>query len=137
MSEEIEGLGGPLGLAPGEKVPNQLRILAMQENLGNLRSVHRPATRIARLALKEARIYLFDKGVVVANGRGAMGLFRWEQVTVEQKGGAWLVTGPDKARIQFTKHWTDYELLGRTAQQAAARAAAQAEPPADGSGLPG
>ena len=126
MTDELAGLGGPRGLAPGEKVPTQLRILAMQENLGNLISVHRPATRLARLALKEARVYLYDKGFVVADGRGGTGLFRWEHsaVSVKAKSAAWLVTRADGPRFQATKHWTDHQDLGRAIEQAVAGAGA-------------
>jgi len=122
MSDDLAGLGGPRGLAPGEKVPNQLRILAMQENLGNLLSVHRPATRLARLTLKQARVYVYDKGFVVADGRGGTGLFRWEQCAVAAKSGSWLVTRADGPRFPVTKHWTEHEALGRAIEQAVARA---------------
>ena len=122
MSDELGGLGGPRGLAPGEKVPNQLRILAMKENLGNLLSVHRAGSRIARLALKESRVYLYDKGLVVDNGRGGMGLFRWEQCTVAAKSGSWLVTRADGPKFAVTKHWTDHQALGLALERAVAQA---------------
>lgn len=96
-----------------EPVPNQLRILAAQENLGKLVSVHRPATWLARLVLKQSRVYLYDKGLVLSNGRGALGLFAWEQVSVSEKAGGWLVTRQDGARFRLTRHWTDYKELGR------------------------
>jgi hypothetical protein len=98
---------------PTEPVPNQLRILAAQENLGNLVSIHRPATWLARLALKGSRVYLYDKGFVLSNGRGALGLFLREQVTVSEKAGTWLVTRQDGARFRLTRHWTDYRELGQ------------------------
>ncbi|WP_034268154.1 hypothetical protein [Actinospica robiniae] len=122
MSDELAGLGGPRGLAPGEKVPNQLRILAMQENLGNLLSVHRPATRLGRLALKESRVYLYDKGLVADNGRGGMGLFRWEHCAVAAKSGGWLVTRADGPKFAVTKHWTEHQALGLAAERAVAQA---------------
>jgi hypothetical protein len=96
-----------------EPVPAQLRILAAQENLGNLISIHRPATWLARLILKDSRVYLFDQGFVLSNGRGALGLFRSEQVTVTAKAGTWLVTRSDGARFRLTRHWTDYRELGQ------------------------
>ena len=104
MTDELNG--------PTEPVPNQLRILAAQENLGNLVSIHRPATWLARRALKDSRVYLYDKGFVLANGRGALGLFLHGQVTVSEKAGTWLVTRQDGARFRLTRHWTDYRKLG-------------------------
>jgi hypothetical protein len=118
----LEGLGGPRGLAPGEKVPNPLRILAAKENLGNLTSVHRPATRLGRLALKQARVYRYDRGFVLDNGRGGLGLFRWEQSAVTAKGESWLVTRADGAEFQVTKHWSEHRELGGAVAQAVARA---------------
>jgi hypothetical protein len=123
MSDDLESLSGPRGLAPGEKVPNPLRILAMQENLGRLHAVHRPATRLARLTLKEARIYLYDKGLVISSARGTLALYRWEQCTVVQKAGTWLVSSANRAKVPLTKHWTEYEELGRAVEQAVAQAA--------------
>jgi hypothetical protein len=123
MSDELAGLGGPRGLEPGEKVPNQLRILAMQENLGALISVHRPATRLARLALKQARVYLYAKGFVLDDGRGGMGLFRWERSAVAAKSDGWLVTRADGPRFQVGRMWTDHRELGAAIEQAVARAA--------------
>lgn len=125
MSDELAGLGdlgGPRGLGPGEKVPNQLRILAAHENLGRLISVHRPGTRLARIALKEARVYLYDKGFVVADGRGGTGLFRWEQCAVAGKPGNRVVSRADGPKFQVTKHWTDHEELGQAIEQAVAQA---------------
>ena len=105
MTDELNG--------PTEPVPNQLRILAAQENLGNLVSTHRPATWLARRALKGSRVYLYDKGFVLSDGRGALGLFLHEQVTVSEKAGTWLVTRQDGARFRLTRHWTDYRKLGQ------------------------
>ncbi len=126
MSDElgVGDLGGPRGLEPGEKVPTQLRILAMQENLGNLLSVHRPATRLARLALKQARIYLYDKGFVLADAHGGTSLFRWEQCTVTAKGDGWLVSSATGPKFQVTKHWTDHQALGAAIEQSVARVSA-------------
>jgi hypothetical protein len=123
MSDDLEDLGGPRGLEPGEKVPNALRILAMRENLGHLHAVYRPATRLARLTLKEARIYRYDKGLVLASGRGTSDPFRWEQCTVQKRAGGCLLTRQDGAKLQLTKHWTEYEELGRAVEQAVAQAA--------------
>lgn len=99
-----------------------MRVLAMEENLGNLHSVHRPATRLARLALKQARVYLYDKGFAVDGGRGRTGLFRWEHSTVATKSGSWLVTRTDGPRFQVTKHWTEHQALGEAIEQGVARA---------------
>jgi hypothetical protein len=96
-----------------EPVPNQLRILAAQENLGKLLSIHRPATWLARRFLKGSRVYIYDKGFVLSNGRGALGLFLAEQVTVTERAGTWLVTRQDGARFRLTRHWTDYQALGQ------------------------
>jgi hypothetical protein len=126
MSEELDrefaGLSGPRGLGPGEKVPNELRILAMRENLGNLISVHRPATRFARLAFRSGRVYLYDKAFVVAI-RGAGGLFRWDQCTVNARGGrVWTVRRLDGRHFHATKHWSDHEELGRAIEHGVTRA---------------
>lgn len=106
----LNDLNGPNG--PSEPVPNQLRILAAQENLGNLISIHRPATRLARLVLKGSRVYLYDKGFVLSDGRGSLGLFPADQVTVTEKAGTWLIARQDGARFRLTRHWSDYRALG-------------------------
>ena len=107
----MSDLGGLSG--PSEPVPNQLRILAAQENLGNLVSIHRPSTRPARIVFRDARVYLYDKGVVVSNGRGSLSLFDWERTGVQRKGGGWQLTRSDGARFRLTRHWTGYAELGQ------------------------
>ncbi|HEX4788171.1 MAG TPA: hypothetical protein VH372_06885 [Actinospica sp.] len=128
MSDELSGgPDTPSGLEPGEKVPNELRILASGESLGVLRSVHRPATRMARFALRSARVYRYDRGLVMANGRGGLGLYRYDQITVLERGGSWFVHRADDVLLRLTKHWTGIEELGRAVEQGAARAAGEAK----------
>ena len=115
-----------------EPIPNELRILASTESLGSLRSVHRPATRLARFALKSARVYLYDQGVVISNGRGGLGLYRWDQITVTRRGSARLLHRADGVTVRLTRHWSDAEALGEAIEQGAERA----RPAADGEGRP-
>jgi hypothetical protein len=118
---ELSGLPAVPGLAgPGEPVPNELRILASQENLGGLKSVHRPATRIAKLTLKQARVFLYERGLVLADGHGSFGLFRWDQVSVTARGVGFQVTRQDGVGFRLTRHWSDFETLGRRLGQLAA-----------------
>jgi hypothetical protein len=94
--------------APNEPVPGELRILASEENLGELRSVHRPATFLARLAFRRSRIYLYRNGFVLANARGRLGLFRFDQVTATRRGSARSVQRPDGATfLLLDRHWTE------------------------------
>jgi hypothetical protein len=106
MSDEI-----PAG--PDEPVPNDLRIMASGENLGELRSVHRPASFMARMALRRSRIYLYRNGIVLVNGRGNLGLFRFDQATTSRpRGSALSVRRGDGAQLLLiTRHWTDAEAL--------------------------
>ena len=111
---DLSGLPGPVGVSgPGEPVPNELRILASQENLGGLKSVHRPATRIAKLTLKQARVFLYEHGLVLSDGHGSLGLFRWDQVSVAARGVGFQVTRQDGVGFRLTRHWSDFETLGR------------------------
>jgi hypothetical protein len=112
------------GFEPGEPLPNELRILASTENLGALRSVHRPATRMARFALKNARVYRYDLGVVLSNGRGGLGLYRYDQITVTHPGTVWLLRRRDGVTARLTRHWSEIQALGEAVEQGAARAAA-------------
>jgi hypothetical protein len=120
-------LSGPSGLEAGEKVPNEVRILASGENLGELRSVHRPATLLARYALKSARVYRFDNGLVLANGRGALGLYRYDQIVVQQHNKEWLVQRADGVQVRLSRHWSDIQALGEAARAAVERVAKAAE----------
>lgn len=115
MSDAVAG--------PGEPVPNELRILASSENLGALRSVHRPATAIARFALKQGRVYLYERGFVLSNGRGGLGLYRWDAVTATRRGPALLVRRADGVTVRLTRHWTDLEALTTAIEQGAGPAA--------------
>lgn len=117
---------------PAEPVPNELRILASMESLGTLRSVHRPATRLARFALKSARVYLYDQGVVVSNGRGGLGLYCWDQIVVTRQGSSLLLHRADGVTVRLTRHWSEAEALGEAITQGAQKA----KPAADGEGRP-
>jgi hypothetical protein len=116
---DLSGLPGLSG--PSEPVPNELRILASQENLGGLKSVHRPATRIAKLTLKQARVFLYDQGLVLWDGHGSLGLFRWDQVSVTARGVGFQVTRRDGVGFRLTRHWSEFELLGRRLEQLVAQ----------------
>ena len=107
-----------------EPVPNEVRILAAGENLGALRSVHRPGTWAARLAFKTARIYLYERAVVISNGRGALGLYPWDEISVVRTGKKWLVTRSDGVTFRVTRHWTDIDSLGKAMEDSAAAVAA-------------
>jgi hypothetical protein len=110
---------------PSEPVPNEVRILASGENLGRLRSVHRPDTFLARVALKQARVYLYDSGILLSNGRGGVGLYRWDQITVTRHGSALLVHRADGVDLRLTRHWSEAESLTGAVEQGAAAAAAE------------
>ena len=104
MSDETAG--------PNEPVPHELRILASEENLGELRSVHRPASFGARIAFRRSRVYLYSNGFVLANPRGGLGLFRFDQVTAASRGSARTVRRADGATfLLLDRHWTDAEAL--------------------------
>jgi hypothetical protein len=109
--DDLAGLAGPIGLGQGEKVPNQLRILAAQENLGNLRSVHRPTGWLGRIQAR-GRFFVFDQGIVLEQGNGArLMLFRAGAMRIRDLGGIFLVGGP-QGRIKYvTTQWSDGELL--------------------------
>ena len=109
------------GFDPGEPVPNQLRILAATENLGTLRSVHRPATRLGRFAMRSARVYRFDRAVVLGNGRGSFGLYRYDQIQVTHRGAVWSLRRGDGATVRLTRHWSDLEALGEAVEKAVAQ----------------
>ena len=109
--DELAGLAGPIGLGQGEKVPNQLRILAAQENLGNLRSVHRPTSWLGRISVR-GRFFVFDQGFVLEQGDGArLMLFRVGRMWIRDMGGIFLVGG-QQGRVKYvTKRWSDGEVL--------------------------
>jgi hypothetical protein len=134
MNDELSGPDTPSGLEPGEKVPNELRILASSESLGGLRSVHRPATRMARFALKSSRVYRYDLGLVIANGRGGLGLYRYDQITVLKRGDSWFVQRADDVLLRLTKHWSGIGELGLAVEQGAAQAAREAKAAGTGTG---
>jgi hypothetical protein len=118
----MSDLAWPPGMSgPDEPVPNTLRILASQENLGSLLSVHRPATRIAKITLKQARVYLYDQGLVLSDGHGGLGLFRWDQVSVAARGVGFQVTRQDGVGFRLTRHWSGFETLGRRLEERAAK----------------
>jgi hypothetical protein len=107
---------------PNEPVPAELRILASTENLGELRSVHRPESFMARVALRRSRVFLYGNGFVLVNGRGHLGLFRFDQVTASRRGSALSVRRADGASfLLLSRHWTDAEALADAIDQGAAR----------------
>ena len=112
--DELAGLAGPIGLRQGEKVPNQLRILAAQENLGTLRSVHRPNSWLGRISVR-GRFFVFDQGIVLENGDGAhLMLFPVGAMGISETDGIFLVGGP-QGRVKYvTKRWSDGEVLAKT-----------------------
>jgi len=106
---------------PGEPVPHDLRIMAAEENLGELRSVHRPASFMARVALRRSRIYLYRNGIVLANGRGNLGLFRFDQITATRRGSALSVRRQDGPQLLLlARHWTDAEALAGAIEEGVA-----------------
>lgn len=112
--DELAGLAGPIGLGQGEKVPNQLRILAAQENLGTLRSVHRPVSRLGKIRLGNGRFFAFDQGVVLEQGNGArLMLFRVGTMRIKSLGGIFLLGGP-QGRVKYAaRQWSDGDVLGK------------------------
>lgn len=101
------------GLPPAqsEPVPARLRMLASVENLGALRSVHRPASWFTRLQYRNGRIYLFDQGFVFSPLPGAFQLFRWERSTVRKSGRGYLIIGADRRAVALTKKWSGFAEL--------------------------
>jgi hypothetical protein len=110
---------------PTEPVPNEVRILASGENLGALRSVHRPDTFLARVALKQARVFLFERGILLSNGRGGLGLYRWDQISATRKGSAVFVHRADGVDLRLTRHWSEARALADAVEQGVAAAAAE------------
>ena len=113
--DELAGLAGPTGLGPGEKVPNQLRILAAQENLGNLRSVHRPTTWLGKIQFRRGRYFVFDQGVVLDQRNGArLTLFRAGAMRVENTNDrVFLLNGPRGQAGCMTSQWSDGDVLAK------------------------
>jgi hypothetical protein len=119
-SKPLNDLAGPT-----EPIPNEVRIQASTENLGALRSVHRPDTFLARIALKQARVYLFERGILLSNGRGGLGLYRWDQVAATRQGSALFVHRADGVDLRLTRHWSEAEALAGAVEQGVAAAAAE------------
>jgi hypothetical protein len=94
---------------PTEPVPASLRILASGENLGALRSVHRPAGPVGRIRFRSARLYLFDHGLVLCLGDGArLTLFRVGRMRIKDTNGrAFLLAGPDGRMGFLAAQWSD------------------------------
>ncbi len=102
-----------MGLAPGEKVPAPVRILASQHNLGALRSIHRPATWWCRIHFRGAAYLVFERGVVRSQKDGAqLRLFKVGQMRIMNTGDrTFLLDGP-QGRIDCAPlQWSDGELL--------------------------
>jgi hypothetical protein len=102
-----------LGADSVEPVPKRLRILAAAENLGTLRSVHRPASWFTKIQFRDGRIYLYDQGFVLGQANGTLRLFRWGQFAVRRAGSGLLVTGADKRTMGVSKKWSHFAELER------------------------
>ena len=111
--DELAALAGPIGLGPDEKVPNQLRILAAQQNLGNLLSVHRPATLLGRIQFRHGRYFVFDQGLVLDQRDGArLKLFRVGALRVRSRNDRdFLLDGPQGQAGALTGQWSDGAVL--------------------------
>ena len=110
---ELAGLTGPSGLEPGEKVPNQVRIMASQHSLGTLLSVHRPSSRLARIQFRNGRVYCYDQGIVLCQSDGArLKLFRVGQMRIKNSNDrTFLLAGPNGQAGFVTSQWTGGEEL--------------------------
>jgi hypothetical protein len=113
--DELAALAGPIGLGPDEKVPNRLRILAAQENLGKLLSVHRPVKLLSRLQNRGASVFVYDQGAIWAAHEGARTkLFLAGSMRIQNTGGrVFLLVGPQGQLGLVPAHWSDGEALGR------------------------
>lgn len=113
--DELAGLAGPIGLGQGEKVPNQLRILAAQENLGTLRSVHRPVGWLGKIQFRQGRYFVFDQGIVLDQKNGArLKLFRVGAMRVRDTNGrVFVLDGPQGQAGCVVSQWSDGEVLAR------------------------
>jgi hypothetical protein len=89
-----------------EPAPKALRVLAMAQNLGVLRSVHEPASRLARLQFRSGKIYVFDGGLVLASSTGGLRLFRWAQVTLRKAGRRCLIMVDGGGTLGPSKGWS-------------------------------
>ena len=125
MSDELSGLAGPVGLGPGEKVPPQVRILAAGENLGTLRSAHRPSHWLGRVQFRSGRVYVFDRGLVLAQRDGAsLKLFPAAQIRVKNTDDrVFQLLGPQGRAGFVVAQWSEGTVLA-----AALAAWAQAHP---------
>lgn len=112
--DELASLAGPLGLGPDEKVPNRLRILAAQENLGRLHSVHRPVKLLSRLQNRGARVFVYEQGLVWTAHEGARSkLFRVGAMRIQNtKDHVFLLDGPHGQLGAVPTQWSDGEVLG-------------------------
>jgi hypothetical protein len=97
-------------------VPNQLRILAAQENLGTLRSVHRPTSWLSKIQFRQGRYFVFDQGIVLEQGNGArLKLFRVGAMRVRDTNGrVFLLAGPQGQAGCVTRQWSDGEVLAQS-----------------------
>ena len=94
---------------PGEAIPTRLRILASAQNLGVLRSVHRPTSWLAKRRFPHGRIYLYDQGFVLGQADGSsLLLFRWEQITAKKSAGGYLIAAADGRALGLTRKWSDF-----------------------------
>jgi len=111
----LAGLGGPVGLRPGEKVPNQLRIVASAESLGNLLSVHRPNTWLSKIQFRKGLAYVYEQGLVLCYRDGALlKLYRVGKMRIKNTNDrVFLLAGPDGQSGCMPAQWTDGELLAK------------------------
>jgi hypothetical protein len=105
-----------------EPVPKALRVLAMAENLGVLRSVHEPKSLLTRLQFRKSKIYVYDAGLVLSLPNGGLRLFRWGQVTLRKAGRGYLIMGAD-GTMGPSRGWSEYVAL----EQAIAAGAEQGQ----------
>ena len=118
--DELAALAGPIGLGPDEKVPNQVRILAAQENLGRLLSVHRPTNFFTRLQWRDARIHVYEQGLVLAQRAGARTrLFRVGRMRLRSmRPGRTFIVAETQAGVAFNlRGWSDGAVLGATVER--------------------
>ena|ERR1700722_17423326 len=110
---------GPSGVAPGEKVPNQVRMAASQHNLGNLSAVHRPSTWLGRIQFRNGRVYRYDRGLVLCQSDGArLKLFPLGQVRIRNtKDRTFLLAGPGGQAGLIVTQWTDGAELAKSLSQ--------------------
>lgn len=112
-SSGADGALGVAGLEPGEKVPTQVRILASQESLGRLLSVHRPTTWLCRIQFRGGVFLVFENGVVLSQRNGSrLKLFRAGQMQIKNTHDrVFLLAGPQGRAGCLPAQWSEGGLL--------------------------